>query len=99
MRGRLNDLDLLVSLCDEVTAAAHHIIALLRYLKDQYISDLEVSDEGGYWDAENRPALERKMSFINIKIEHLCSAISSIPGNDLKDLSADEIATRIEQIF
>jgi hypothetical protein len=75
------------------------VIALLRYLKAKYIPNLEVSDEGGYWDTEDRKALERKMFFINSKIKQFSSAISSLPVDTLKDLSADEIATRIEKLF
>jgi hypothetical protein len=75
------------------------VIALLRYLKAKYIHNLEVSDEGGYWDTEDRKALERNMSFINSKIKQFSSALSSLPVGNLKDLSADEIATRIEQLF
>jgi len=75
------------------------VIALLRYLKAKYISNLEVNDEGGYWDTEDRKALEEKMAFINSKIKQFSSAMASLPVGSLKDLSANEIATRIEQLF
>ncbi|MDA3799836.1 MAG: hypothetical protein PF692_12230 [Kiritimatiellae bacterium] len=75
------------------------VIGLLKYLKKKYISNLEVSDEGGYWDTGDRKELEDKMNFINDKINSLSASISSINIGDLSNLSADEIADLIEQLF
>ena len=75
------------------------VIGLLKYLKKKYISNLEVSDEGGYWETGDRKELEDKMNFLNDKINFLSSAISSGSMGDLSDLSGDEIAERIEKFF
>jgi len=75
------------------------VIGLLKYLKKRYISDLEVSDESQYWDSGNKEELEKSMAFLNGKLEYLSSALSSKRMGNLTDLSADEIASRIEQLF
>jgi len=75
------------------------VIGLLKYLKKRYISDLDVSDESDYWDNGDRRALESDMSLLNGKLERLGSAVSAGRLGDLTGLSADEVASRIEQMF
>jgi hypothetical protein len=75
------------------------VAGLLKYLKKRYISNLEVSDESGYWDTGNRRKLEDDMNLLNGKLQYLSGAISSGRMGDLTGLSADEIASRIEQLF
>jgi len=75
------------------------VIALLKHLKKRYVSDLEVSDESGYWATGNRQELERKMAFLGGKVERLSSAIASSRLGDVTNLSANEIAARIEQLL
>jgi hypothetical protein len=75
------------------------VIGLLKYLKKRYVSDLEVSDESRYWDTGNRQELEQNMALLNDKLQHLSNAVTSNRMGDLTDLSADEIASRIEQLF
>ena len=65
----------------------------------KYISDLDVSDESGYWDTGDRHKLEEDMTLINGKLQYLSSTISAGRMGDLTGLSADEIAARIEQLF
>lgn len=75
------------------------VIGLLKYLKKRYISNLEVQDESEYWDTGDRQKLEEKMSLINAKLQSLTDALSSGRLGDLTGLSADEIASRIEQLL
>jgi hypothetical protein len=75
------------------------VIGLLKYLKKRYISNLEVSDESEYWDTGDRRRLEEDMAMLNGKLQHLSGTISSGRMGDLDGLSADEIASRIEQLF
>ena len=77
----------------------NQLIGLLKYLKKRYISNLEVSDESEYWDTGDRRKLEEDMRLLNGKLQHLSGAISSGRMGDLTGLSADEIASRIEQLF
>lgn len=41
------------------------ILKLFRHLKNTYISDLEVHDEGGYWETNDRDALENKIAHLD----------------------------------
>ena len=73
------------------------IIGLLKHLKKRYMADLEVSDEGGYWETGDRKALEASMQFINNKINWVSDELSSVEFGDMKGLTAEEIASRIAQ--
>jgi hypothetical protein len=73
------------------------IIGLLKYLQRRYISDLEVSDEGGYWETGDRKALEAKMQFLSEKINWVSNELTSTEFGDMKGLAAEEIAARIAQ--
>ncbi len=75
------------------------IVGLLKYVKKRYISDLQVSDEGQYWETGDIRILREKMEFIGKKIEQLSARLSSARLGDISDLSAEEIALRIEQWF
>ena len=75
------------------------VIGLLKYLKKKYISDLEVNDEGHYWETGERDKLEQTIAFLNGKIEDVASALESEALGDLKELSAEDIAARIEKLF
>jgi len=75
------------------------IIGLLKYLKKRYMSDLEVSDEGEYWETGDREALVSMMQLINDKINWLSGELTSPQFADLAGLSAEQIALRIEQFL
>ncbi len=73
------------------------IIGLLRYLKKHYLRDLEVTDEGEYWETENRDTLTEKKNFLQGKIDALAGAIES-SEIDSENLSVDELVAKIEAI-
>lgn len=75
------------------------VVGLLKYLKNRYISDLEVSDESEYWDTGDRQKLKETLAFLNDKLQQLSTTISSGGMGDLTGLSADEITSRIERFF
>ena len=75
------------------------IVGLLKYLQEHYIPDLEVSDEGGYWETGNFETLKEKMNYLNEKMDTVCSALSRVTGNHLERLSPDEIASMIEALL
>lgn len=75
------------------------IIGLLKHVKKHYISNLEVHDEGEYWETGNRKTLEDKMSLIDSKIDLLSRAFSPERFGDISGLSADQIADLIERIL
>ena len=99
--GTLKPEDAWVSIKTQFASPEVHawIIGLLKYVKKRYISDLQVSDEGGYWETGDIRVLRERMDFIGKKIEQLSTALCSPRFGDVSDLSAEEIALRIEKWF
>ena len=75
------------------------VVGLLKYIKENYIHDLEVSDEGEYWETGNIDVLKGKMNFLNEKMDVICSELSRVTGYHLKQLSSDELASMIEALL
>jgi hypothetical protein len=75
------------------------IVGLLKYLRKRYVSDLQVSDEGEYWETGDMRVLKEKMDLIDKKLEHITGELSSGRLGDMSGLSAEQIASRIEQFF
>ena len=73
------------------------IIKLLRYLKDKYINNLEVYDEGRYWETYDEKILNEKLEFLNKMMDKLEGILNSIPRE--KNESAESIANKIEKII
>ncbi len=76
------------------------IIALLRYLKKHYLSNLQVTDEGDYWETEDRNRLINKREFLNLKIRQISVGFENIPTDESNDLnpSIEAIVEQIEKI-
>ncbi len=83
----------------QFTSVATHIwiVGLLRYLKKHYLSDLIVTDEGEFWETENRETLIEKKDFLQSKINNLAGALESIEIDPQID-SIDDIIAHIERI-
>lgn len=73
------------------------IIGLLRYLKKRYLSNLEVSDEGEYWETENLEKLREKKEFLSGMIDKLAGKLSQSKRLP-EGASMEDIAARIESI-
>ncbi|HPG39984.1 MAG TPA: hypothetical protein PLP19_11035 [bacterium] len=73
------------------------IIKLLKYLQKKYIPNLEVEDEGGYWDSEDKNELEKRLAFINDKIKELGDMFAEIPVIETQQYSAEQLAAIIEE--
>lgn len=73
------------------------IIKLLKYLKKKYISDLNVFDEGEYWETEDANRLKEKIEFLNEMMDVLEGELKKIPAE--KNDTAESIADKIEKIF
>jgi len=99
--GTLKPEDAWVSVKTQFASPEVHvwIVGLLKYLKKRYIADLQVSDEGEYWETGDIRVLREKMDLIGKKIEQLSTELSLPHFGDVSGLSADEIASRIEQWF
>ena len=61
------------------------------------MSDLIVTDEGEFWESENRETLIEKKDFLQSKINDLAGALESIEVDSQID-SIDEIVAHIERI-
>ena len=51
--------------------------------------DLEVNDEGGYWETGDIPELERRREFLNAKIAELAGGLAKM---DLRGTTPEELA-------
>lgn len=74
------------------------IIRLLEYVKKKYIPDLEIDDEGEYWQRRDINLLREKFNFLNKalrKIEDLLST-EKLPADVT---SNGELLDRIEEIL
>ncbi len=75
------------------------IVGLLKYLQKRYFSDLRVNDEGSFWETGDRTALEAKMRLLNDKMDELAMGLKTESLGDLSGLSAEDIASRIEDFL
>ncbi len=72
------------------------IIFLLKYLKKYYIPDLEVHDEGEYWETGSFDRLKEKLKFIADKTDAVSDVLSRISRDNIPGCSGEELADRIE---
>lgn len=75
------------------------IVGLLKHLQRRYFSNLEVNDEGGFWETGDRAALEAKIRMLNEKMAELATGLEAESLGDLSGLSPEEIASRIENFL
>lgn len=73
------------------------VIELLDGLKQRYIPDLVVNDEGDYWESRDRRILAEKRIFLGHCLRHTERVIAGIEnsGDDVRDPKT--IASRIEE--
>lgn len=75
------------------------IIKLLRFIKTKYISDLEVYDDGGYWESGDIAKLKERFQRIGAAIDSFPGTLNLIPQKELKNKTPEEIADFIEDII
>ena len=75
------------------------IVGLLKYLQKRYLPDLEVQDEGGFWETGDRDELEVKMRFLHEKIDQLANGLAAEPVGDPSSLTLEDVVSKIEQIL
>jgi hypothetical protein len=73
------------------------VIKLLKYVKKKYIDNLQVFDEGGYWETNDRQLLKNRIDFLYDKINSIQKILSELPSN-IND-TAESIAERIEKVL
>lgn len=69
---------------------------VLRYIQKQHIPDLEVVDEGGYWENEDIDALRAARDFVAEKIDSVANALSEIKVHEA-GMNEDSISDLIEE--
>lgn len=75
------------------------IIKLLQHLKKRYIANLEVHDEGGYWESGDVNELKRRFDSINRSLDVLEAALSTVKLDHTKANSPEEFTQMIERIL
>jgi hypothetical protein len=74
------------------------LVELLSALKAEFLPNLKVSDEGGYWERRDLSELRQKMQFLRGAMDRLANAIA----NDFLSPEAAEdpeiLATRVERL-
>ena len=75
------------------------IVKLLQYVKRRYISNLEVNDDGGYWESGDAYELQRRIDSINHSMDILESALSAADAQLGAAKSPEELAEAIERII
>lgn len=74
-----------------------HIIELLDWLKQQYISNLEVIDEGGYWETRDRHLLAERWSILEHYLDQTCEVLSTLEVSDEERGDPTALAEKIVQ--
>ena len=73
------------------------IVRLLQYLKGKYLPDLQVHDEGGYWESGNRDALQARIQKYNDRLNVLEENLRKLPMDQLQN--EDKLLERIEEVL
>jgi hypothetical protein len=74
------------------------VVKLLRHLKNKYIHDLEVIDDGGYWETDNVEKLESARNSIFGAMDKLENALGTFSGKSTESMSPEEIVDYIENV-
>jgi hypothetical protein len=99
--GSLKPQDAWISVKTQFAGPEIHLwtVGLLKYLKEHYIPDLEVRDEGEYWETGDFELLKEKMDFLNEKMDAVAGELSRVTGSHLERLSPQELASMIEALL
>jgi hypothetical protein len=73
------------------------VIKLMKYLQQKYIENLNVTDEGSYWETGDAYLLKKKMDFLNAKMDELAGLLESIHIE--KDDTAETLVNKIEKLL
>ena len=84
----------------QFSSPARHVwmVGLLRYVQKHYVSNLEVRDDGGYWDTGDLAELRRRMDLINNMIADMTTALTGPRFAHLAGQSAEDVVAAIEKI-
>ncbi len=74
------------------------VVELLVAIRKEFLPNLEVSDEGGYWETRDVAEVARKKSFLDRAITAFASALEHYGLTDEAAEDTDILLTRIERI-
>lgn len=63
------------------------LVNLFRYLEKKYFESLEVNDEGGYWDTNDKAVLEQRFGLVNNVMDAVTEALENA---DISQLDPDK---------
>lgn len=88
-----------VSVKTQFGAVSSHvaIVKLLRYLQQTYLPDLEVRDEGEYWESGDIEKLMGHRAFLTGKAMQLERALSAVQFD--QEPTAEEVLQKIEEVI
>jgi hypothetical protein len=92
---------LVVSVKTQFSSPDIHIvlIKLLRYIKSKYIENLEVTDEGEYWETSNKERLKYLFDFLNEKLNMISDILEGNKNKFSKTDTPEQIADKIEELL
>jgi len=73
------------------------IIKLLRHVRDKYLENFKMNDEGLYWETNDEKTLLDQFERYNFVLDSFAGALSNVetrPGE-----TADSLADKIEKVF
>jgi hypothetical protein len=93
--------DMWLSTKTQYSSAETHaaLIKLLKFVKGKYISNLEVHDDGGFWDEEIMFRLEERFNKMREALDRVPQTLNLISKKELKNRTPEEIADFIEDIL
>ena len=96
-----DDNQLVVSVKTQYSSPDIHIvlIKLLRYIKSKYIENLEVTDEGEFWETSNKERLKYLFDLLNEKLNMICDILEENKNNFSKSDSPEQIADKVEKLL
>lgn len=74
-----------------------HIVELLHALKQRFITDLTVNDEGDYWESGDVERLANKRAVLEHYMDYAKDVISGIRLSEQDLVSTESVASQIEQ--
>lgn len=75
------------------------VVKLLKYLRKHYISNLEVFDEGEYWETGDIDRLSEKLSFLQSKIDVLKDVFRETRFTKEESQDSLKLADRVERLL
>lgn len=73
------------------------IIKLLKYINKKYVSDLEVRDEGDYWNTGDATTVSNRMNMISNAMDALEEGLQALSESD--DLTEENLIQKIEEVI